>query len=136
MAKRARATPKPNTVDPAVVNNILDRWDAVQEERASDLGVYRAKCKEHKQSETDLLTEAKARGVNPKLLKKDIKVRGHKRSIREIEAAVEDEYEAEWQAIVEATKNRDGAQSKATQARTAEKKQTAAAMDDFENLNG
>lgn len=135
MAKRARAKPIPNTVSPEVVNSILDRWDAVQEERASDLGVYRAKCKEHKQAETDLLTEAKARGVNPKLLKKDIKVRGHRRSIREIEAEVEAEFEAEWQAIVEATKSRDSAAPEVERTRAATKKQTAAAVQDFENLH-
>lgn len=108
MARRARAKATPNTANPEIVNQLLDRYDAIQDERASDLGAFRAKCKEHKKSEKAVFTEAKARGVNPSLLKTDIRVRKLRRQISEIETGIETEYEAEYEAMVKATADRDG----------------------------
>jgi hypothetical protein len=147
MARRAKAPATPNTANPELVNQLLDRWDEVQEKRDSDLGAYRAKCKEHKKSETAILTEAKARGVNPKLLKTDIRVRKLRRQIAEIETALDDEYEAEYEAIMKATAQRDGGWSgeavapTKTAATAAEKKKAATraanatALEELEQLH-
>lgn len=147
MARRAKAPATPNTANPEIVNQLLDRWDAIQERRESDRGKFRAQCKEHKDSETAILTEAKARGVNPKLLKTDIRVRRLRRQIAEIETAIDDEYEAEYEAIMKATASRDGGKpTDAVPATTptptaAEKKKAATraanatALDELEQLH-
>lgn len=133
MAKKARAAAAiPNTANPETVNKLLDRWDAIQEEKASDLGSYRSKCKGHKESEAAIFTEAEARGVPPKLLRKDIKIRALERSIREIESTVEEDEFADWEAICKATEDRDTKKpTEADQAKASDKAANKQAFDDF-----
>ena len=135
MARRARSTAKPNTVDPKIVNSILDRWDDIQDQRASLLGAFRAECKEFKDSEKGLLEEAKARGVDPKLLKKDIKRRKLLRQVREIEDGVSKDFIAEWEAIVEATAARLAGKTDAAAEKDDLKRRNADAVSEFERLN-
>ncbi len=148
MARRAKAAAaKPNTANPEVVNSILNRWDEIQDQRESDLGTYRSKCKQYKQDEADLLTEAKSRGVDPKLLKTDIRVRRLRNQIAEIVTNIEGDQEADWEAIVMATAARLGgkplddgerapAQPTVAQRAKAETKAKAkGAIEDFENMH-
>ena len=134
MAKRARAKPTANTVDPELVNQLLDKLDEIQERQLSDLGSYRAKCKEHKKSADGIFKEAKARGIPPKLLKMDIKIRQKKREIAEIRDSVEPDYEADFDAICAATATRDGGKpTEVAQQKASVAAKTSAALDSFES---
>lgn len=132
MARRAKATEaKSNLVDPQVVNDILDRWDVIQTERLSDQGAYRAKCKEHKGSEDRLLKEAKARGICPKLLKKDIRKRKLAAQMQEIADTIEDGDLPIWEAIELATSERDAGPSAAASRKAQDAEGNADALDDL-----
>ena len=133
MAKRARAaSAKPNTPDPKIMTSLLERWDAVQEERESDRGSFRAQCKEHKESEDAILEEAKARGIDPKLFKKTIKRRDLDRKITALNDSIGEDEVADWEAMWEAAAARDATKpSPVAQQKAADAKGNSAAFDDF-----
>lgn len=75
MAKKARKSGVVghNTADPELVRNITERLNEIDEQIASEKGKFMAFCKARAADRKDVLTEAKARGVNTRALKVEIK---------------------------------------------------------------
>lgn len=75
MAKRARKSGVAghNTADPELVRDVTSRLNEIDDEIASEKGKFMAFCKRKAGDRKDILTEAKARGINVRALKVEIK---------------------------------------------------------------
>lgn len=91
MARKASEDRKTNEFDPAVVKDLVKRWDACNESLASEKGSYMRACREIREDMQGLLEEAKARGVPKKELRLFLKARGRLADARRILDDIEDD---------------------------------------------
>ncbi len=87
----AGAVARSNGLSGDLVKSYIERWDALDQELASEKGSFMKKAKTIAEGRKELLSEAKTRGINPKALRSEIKCRSLSNKIQAERASLEAE---------------------------------------------
>ncbi|MFC5509324.1 hypothetical protein [Bosea massiliensis] len=72
-AAAAGAVAKSNGISADLIKEYIERFDALEQELASEKGKFMKKAKDIAEARKELFTEGKTRGINPKALKTEMK---------------------------------------------------------------
>ena len=128
MARKAKTNS--GTFNKELLIDIVRRDDDIADELATLKGKFMSDCKALASDRKDLFKEAKDRGLNAKILRKNIKARDLRRSADALRDALEPDYHADFDqmaAVIEVN-----VISGAAKARAANNAANSSSIDDFE----
>lgn len=102
MAKPAKAESGGNGYDPGVVQNIVGRIEDCFDEIESERGKFMKKCRDIRESISNLYDEADARGIPKKELRVMVKARGKLKSARDLIEELEQDQRETVELLAEA----------------------------------
>jgi uncharacterized protein (UPF0335 family) len=134
MATEAKET-KPGTsngYDPAVVKGFVGRIEECNQEKMREHMAYMGKCKEINEDISDILDEAKAKGIPKRALRLNVKRRQLESKIDDIREDLEDDEQDDYDLLMHALGDlADTDLGKSALARRAERAKTETAVDDL-----
>lgn len=132
MATEAKET-KPGTsngYDPAVVKGFVGRIEECNQEKMREHMAYMGKCKEINEDISDILDEAKAKGIPKRALRLNIKRRHLESKIDDIREDLEGDEQDDYDLLMHTLGDlADSELGKAALARASQRSKTEAAVD-------
>lgn len=129
MARKAKANN--STVNEDLLNDIMRRHDVLDDDLNQAKGAFLRDCKEIAGEKKDLFKEAKDRGLNTKVLRKNIARRKKLREADAIRDSLDAEYFADFDAYAAVIEG--GVKPAPQKAAESAQQKDAEALEDFEN---